>query len=340
MRILLTSVAFEPSVGGIETVTKVLAEAFTSAGHEVTIATQTPGGRKSRDSVAVLRQPSPRALLTATRRADVVLQNQISLRLGWPTALLRRPCVVAHHMWTGRGADSGLKERVKHAIFPLVRNIACSQAMAKSIAPRATVIPNPYANHQFRVDHSARRERDLVFLGRLLPAKGLHVALDALVKLRSHGATPTLTVIGEGIAEAELRAQVASSGLSRQVRFVGLLRGTDLVRTLNEHRLLLVPSIWDEPFGVVALEGLACGLVPIVSDSGGLPDAAGPCGRVVPRADPAALETAISSLLADDGARREYLMHAPEHLARHTPENVASSYLQVLSDAVAGGVAP
>jgi len=91
---------------------------------------------------------------------------------------------------------------------------------------------------------------------------------------------------------------------------------------------------------VVALEGLACGLVPIVSDSGGLPDAAGPCGRVVPRADPAALETAISSLLADDGARREYLMHAPEHLARHTPENVASSYLQVLSDAVAGGVAP
>ena len=50
----------------------------------------------------------------------------------------------------------------------------------------------------------------------------------------------------------------------------------DLVNQLNQSEILVVPSLWSEPFGIVALEGLACGCALLASDAGGLPDAVGP----------------------------------------------------------------
>jgi len=340
MRILLTTHCFAPSVGGIETVSQVLAEAFAAAGHEVTVATQTPGDPLACTSYVLLRRPSPRRLTAAARRADVVLQNQISLRLGWTTALLRRPCVVAHHMWTARSGPGGLNGRLKHLVYRHVHNIAVSHAMAASLEVASTVVPNPYDESVFNTDPGAVRERDLVFLGRLQPGKGLHVLLAALGRLRTQKINPTLTVIGTGPEHDALRSRADALGVGSQVHFAGIVRGEDLARMLNRHRLLVVPSIWEEPFGVVALEGLACGLVPIVSDAGGLPDAVGDCGQVVRRDDPTALAEAVATLLADHPARMKLMERAPAHLRRHTPRAVASAYLDVLEKAAGNTAAP
>ena len=63
---------------------------------------------------------------------------------------------------------------------------------------------------------------------------------------------------------------MAALGLERQVEFTGVLQGETLVRTLNAHRIMVVPSRTPEPFGVVALEGIACGCVVVGSEGGGL----------------------------------------------------------------------
>jgi glycogen(starch) synthase len=93
---------------------------------------------------------------------------------------------------------------------------------------------------------------------------------------------------------------------------------------------MAVPSRWAEPFGIVALEGIACGCVVVGTDLGGLPEAIGRCGVTVPNSDISAMARALRSLLEDDGLRAEYRFFATVHLVRHSRSEVARSYLRVL----------
>jgi glycosyltransferase involved in cell wall biosynthesis len=336
MNILLCSVPFRPSIGGIETVSAILAERFHARGHRVVLVTQTAADSRDDEPFKIVRRPRPWELLHWVRWADVVFHNNVSLRLAWPQLLVRRPWVIAHHVWTprtGRGAWLG---GFKRWLFRFAGNIAVSRAVAMSLGTSATVIGNPYAEDQFKALPSVVRDRELVFLGRLVSDKGLSVLLEALAMLAPRGVRPRLTVVGGGPDESGLRRRAAALGLAHRVEFVGSLRGERLVKTLNAHRALVVPSVWEEPFGVVALEGLACGCVPIVARSGGLPDAVGPCGIVVPKGDAAALAEAIAAALADAPRCAALLSAAREHLAAHTRDQVARRYLDVLEHAYRG----
>ncbi|MGI8436342.1 MAG: glycosyltransferase, partial [Chthoniobacterales bacterium] len=87
------------------------------------------------------------------------------------------------------------------------------------------------------------------------------------------------------------------------------------------------PSRYDEPFGVVALEGIASGCVVVGSSGGGLLEAIGPCGLTFPNADIAALTTLLERLLGSPGECARLRAHAPEHLARFHPTRIAQQYL-------------
>ena len=106
--------------------------------------------------------------------------------------------------------------------------------------------------------------------------------------------------------------------------FTGVKRGSDLARFVARHRVMAVPSRWAEPFGIVALEGIACGCVVVGTSLGGLPEAIGPCGVTVPNADTSAMARALRLLLEDDSLRAGYRSGAaPVHLARHSRSTVA-----------------
>jgi glycosyltransferase involved in cell wall biosynthesis len=329
MNILFCSVPFRPSVGGLETVSAILAERFHASGHGVVLLTQTASNERDDEPFPIVRRPKPSALLKWIQWADVVFHNNVSLRLAWPQLVLKRPWVIAHHMWTPRTTFAG---RVKHWASRFAANIAVSRAMADTLSSPATVIGNPYASDVFTTCSEIPRSKDLVFLGRLLAGKGAHVLLDAVAILKSEGTRAGLTVVGTGPEETSLRRQAVSLGIAEQVSFVGHRSGQELSRELCAHRLLVVPSVWEEPFGVVALEGLACGCVPVVARSGGLPDAVGRCGLVVPKDDAEALAEAIGRLLGDAELRGALVAGAPEQLAEHTRERVARRYLDVIEN--------
>jgi len=330
MKILINSVPFSPSVGGIETVSAVLATHLQAAGHAVRLMTQTPGDGRDSAPFEILRVPTARQCWQANRWSDVVLHNNISLRAAWPRLIDRsRPWVIAHHIWTPRSGAG----RLKHLAMSGAVHIAVSRAIAASIDVPATVIGNPYDEALFRRDPAATRTRELVFLGRLVSDKGVDVLLEAMAVLHGRGIGARLSIIGSGPEEAALRSLAERLGVERRVHFAGVLRGPALVEALNAHQILVVPSVWEEPFGVVALEGLACGLLPIVTCSGGLPDAVGACGIVVPKSDPAALAAAIERGLGDADSRAAMLAAAPVHLAAHSPRRVTESYLRVLERA-------
>jgi len=87
---------------------------------------------------------------------------------------------------------------------------------------------------------------------------------------------------------------------------------------------------------MVALEGMACGCLPIVTDGGGLPDAVGKAGLVVPRGDVDALSNGMYQLLTNTVLEQKLRAEMPAHVAKHTPEVVAGEYLKVIEKAVGG----
>ncbi len=338
MKILVATHRFFPDVGGLETVARVLAEEFTAIGHEVILLTDSTTRDVSQDQqfpFVVVRQPGIRKMISLLRWSDVYFQNNISLRTLWPAlAIRKRPWVVSHQTWLTRvNGAVGWQDRLKMSIIRYGSPIAISQAVAKQIPVKATIIGNPYQANLFRQTPGVPRTRDIVFLARLVSDKGGDLTLEALAKLRASGLTPNVTVVGDGPEMGNLQRMARELGVHEQVTFAGIQTGETLVRTLNEHRIMAVPSRLAEPFGVVALEGIACGCVPVGSHGGGLVDAIGSCGVVFPNGDADEMAACLRRLLTDEELCGRLRAQAPEHLERHHPRRIAEAYLRVFEEA-------
>ncbi len=334
MKLLISSHFFAPNVGGIELVSGILATEFAALGHEIRVITQTPATKEPfGQGFTVIRQPSVGAVFALLRWCDVYMQSNISLPTLWPALVVRKPVVVVHHTWIAR-ADGRMawQDHLKLGATRLVkRNLAVSRALADTIPARCGLIANPYQDDIFWEDPAARRDRDLVFVGRLVSDKGCSILLDALAALAEKKIKPTLTIIGAGPELEALRSKAAAAGMGEQVSFAGQLTGKTLASELNRHRILVAPSLWKEPFGIVALEGIACGCVVVGSSGGGLPDAMGLCGESFPNGNWKALAEVLDGLLASPKRVARLREGASMHLAGHTRTAVAKSYLTELA---------
>jgi glycogen synthase len=337
MKILFYSPAFLPHVGGLEINVANLAERFQRAGHEVAVVTTTPGDGPDSFPFQVVRQPSAGELLDWTRWCDVYHQANVSLRGFWPLLFVRRPWVVSHHSWYCRtDGRVAWQDRLKRYLLRFASaSISVSRAVADDLDTPSTVIPNAYRDDLFRRRPGAERVGDLVFVGRLVSDKGMDILLEALALLAAEGLRPGLAVIGEGPERPRLEEQARRLGIEGQLNFLGARTGEDLVTILNGHRILVAPSRYQEPFGIVALEGIACGCVAVGSAGGGLKDAIGPCGETFRNGDAADLARVLGRLLRHPETHEDYLRHAEAHLAAHTTERTAAAYLREMERALA-----
>ena len=338
MKILLCSHVFPPQIGGIEIVGALLAEQWSRLGAVVTVVTQTPGGRTSAE-YEIVRRPSLSRLCKLANKSDLVFQNNISLRTLMPLLPLRKPIVIAHHGMLDRGnGKRGWQERIKCAMLPFCRNIAISNAVAQALPVKSTIIHDPFEPGEFAHHEAGERSRDIVFLGRLVSDKGCELVLRALAILRRDGICPSFTVIGDGPEMPALRRMTAELALSDQVTFTGAM-GAGRGREIARHKVMVIPSDWEEPFGVVALEGLAAGCALAASRAGGLPEAVGPCGLLFPRGDAGALAGALKELLASPSLRQKLISRSPRHLQEFRPETVAKRYLEFFEAVLARQIA-
>lgn len=330
MKILLTSLLFAPSIGGIETVSMLLAREFVAAGHSVKVATMTPGGDNASYGFEVLRKPSFGQLAQAARWCDVYFQSNISLPLAAPLLIVRRPWFIVHHTWIPEPQGfSGMNHRLKLFLLRFAHSISISQAIAAPLPVKSELIPNPYDAALFQVRASISRSEDLVALGRLVSDKGFDLLVEALALLAKEGYRPKLTIIGDGPEKQALILQAKDLCVAEQITFLGAMTGSKLADELNRYRIAVIPSRWKEPFGLVALEAIACGCVAVGSQEGGLSDAIGPCGLTFPNGDVSALAQALSRFLKTPGLLLQYREHAEEHLRKHHPSTVANHYLKM-----------
>lgn len=334
MKILFSSHAFAPMLGGIESISAVLASEFVKAGHQVTVITQTPGESDCSLPYEVVRRPSPFEVTRLARWCDVFFQNNVSLRFIFAALPAIPRLVIAYQTWIRRtDGRSSIQHWIKSRVSLVAkRNVAISRAIEISIPGRCILIPNPYDHAIYRKIDGIERKPDLVFVGRLVSDKGVDILINALGRLNLRGIVPRLTIVGSGPEESSLRRQATEACASGQVVFAGSLRGEELAHELNGHSVLVVPSRWAEPFGVVALEGIACGCVVIGSASGGLPDAIGDCGYLFPNGDDHALADLIDRVIGSPELKERCLRGASNHLVKHRGDAIAGRYLELFSE--------
>jgi glycosyltransferase involved in cell wall biosynthesis len=196
--------------------------------------------------------------------------------------------------------------------------IVCSGSMKGDLTykfnlpeEKMKIIPNSIDNSKFamHVDKGSVRsrygvydnEKLILFLGRLTSQKGCEYLIRAMHLLPSHPNTK-LIIVGDGYMRSDLEGEVYGSGLGWRVRFTGFLPDSEVVPLLKSADVLVVPSVY-EPFGIVALEGMAAGVPVVASNIDGLHEIIKHDHNgvhVYPR-DPSSIAWGINRVLSDSG---------------------------------------
>jgi glycosyltransferase involved in cell wall biosynthesis len=190
-----------------------------------------------------------------------------------------------------------------------------AELLAGDGVPRELLRVVPYFTRPAPTEPAAP-EQDVLFLNRLVSAKGADVLLRALAATEGI----TAAIAGDGPDRQSLERLALELGLGERVRFLGWVSPEQRTRLLASSRVLVVPSLWDEPFGIVGIEAFAAGLPVIGAAVGGIPSwlSANEGGLLFPRGDAAALAGALRRLLGDEELRRAQAARAHEAATRFT----------------------
>jgi len=162
--------------------------------------------------------------------------------------------------------------------------LCCSNYMASHVSwafslPRdkIEVIPNgvdvnvftkDFDKTQLRSQYALPEEKLVLFVGRLVYEKGVHVLIGAVPRVLAR-VNAKFVIVGDGYMKDSLQGQVRSMGLSHKVVFAGFLDEQSLRSLYKCADLCVVPSLY-EPFGITALEAMAAQVPVVASDVGGL----------------------------------------------------------------------
>jgi glycogen synthase len=142
----------------------------------------------------------------------------------------------------------------------------------------------------------------IVFLGRLVTTKGVHVLLRAAKTVLGQSRSFELLIIGDGPERAALEQFVRESQLETKVRFAGRVNEVQLEAALAQAAAVVVPSLGGEVFGMVVAENMVRGLPIVASDLGAFIEVLGGTGLTFRTGDAADLAAALAHLLDDPAA--------------------------------------
>ena len=198
------------------------------------------------------------------------------------------------------------------------------------------VAPMPVATDLFAPAASGGRQRRLLFVGRLMPQKGIDLLIEALAQLPDDIG---LDIVGDGPDRSALAARAASLGLTDRVTFHGAVKQPALA-VFYQRALALVVASAEEGLGLVAVEAQLCETPVVAFDSGGLPDVVqhDRTGILVRERSAAALAAAIRSMLEREDLGAELGAAGRLHaLATFAPESVARTYANVYRSVIGSG---
>lgn len=374
LKIVLYSPVFHPEVGGVETVTACLAENFIRLGHECIVITPVKNLSRDNFSYKVVRTSSFREKLTLAKWSDIILSNGASFGMLPAAKLALKPFVWIHVGYQASCIDglgwvegekapvtpvasikfhakrSGWPYALKEAVKLYLRRAACKYLVTMNVAVSDWVaarqpfakqvrIYNPFPLSRFMKEEvSDGTASDFIYVGRLVSEKGVATLIDAFYYVyRRESETLRLMIIGDGNRRTALEKKVDTLGLSGNVTFAGRKEDEELSKLIQQTRIGVVPSEWEEPMGGVALELLAAGKNVIASRYGGLAECVGEAGVLFDNGDPESLAQAMMALLKNDDLSEKKKMAGKEQVKKFDPVLLTEEYVRLLTSLVKPG---
>jgi glycosyltransferase involved in cell wall biosynthesis len=329
----------EPFAGGLESLTWHLCRGLRDRG--VTVSVFAGPGSDPRLGVRELfTQPLD---LSSTARQDVAMPPAVWLR--------------EHHAYLqvmlelqGRGDVDVIHNNSLHHL-PVAMAGACRAPMVTTLhtpptpwlEPAIAIADDPRSHYVAVSEHTRRSWRPVVdadvvpngvdvrrwrqgpggdalaWAGRLVPEKAPHLAIDI-----ARAAGKRLRLAGP-IGDGDYVREMVHPRLGPDVEYVGHLRTGDLGALFGSSAATLVTPVWDEPYGLVAAESLACGTPVVAFDRGGLPEFLTPeVGRVVDGDDVTAAADAVHEAVPLD--RDRCRAHAEQQCS---VERMVDAYLRL-----------
>lgn len=332
MRILQIGKYYSPFKGGMERVLQDLSEGLCARGHHVRALVAANDRTKSHELLggievvrletwgSVLSQPLLRNLSDEVKSYNPDL---VHLHLPNPLAAFLMPrlqipfCITVH-----ASPHGALKSFVDHhlsrislqrasAIVFASRSLMETWSAKHPISSTFTVIPFGLRN-KFPHEEISREPNLALFVGRLVPYKGLGILIEAISR-----SSARLVIIGDGPEKNRLKNQVQALGLQNRITFLGQVDDHELQRWYRRARIFVLPSISQaEGFGLSMLEAMRAG-TPVISTD--LPTGVREVnlhmrtGLVVPPSDARRLSSALNSLITAPALAAELGRGAYKH---------------------------
>lgn len=253
---------------------------------------------------------------------------------------------------TSHGADL---YALNGPMLNLLKRFVCGRAAALTVVSKAMqnelerIGVEPGKSHvqpmgvdlmgRFKPTGGVRNENELLFVGRLVEKKGLHVLLEALPLILRERPQARLTVAGFGPEEERLRSQARDLGVGQAVDFLGAVPQAQLPELYRRASLLVAPFVEAsggdrEGLGLVTIEAIACGCPVVVGDLPAVRDVLGDredATMLVRPGDSAALAKAVLRSMDERDATAEQAVRLRERLvARFDWGHVAKGYESIL----------
>jgi phosphatidylinositol alpha-mannosyltransferase len=335
MKIGLVSPYVYPLPGGVTEHVRYLYEGLRLRGHDVRIITSSHGLQRSSEGDVIrlgkgFSMPTNGSVGTVTLSPRYVSQvNKMLERERFDLLHFHEPFVpflslvvlrqstsvniATFHAYAGFSPSYEFGSRVLGGYADRLHGRIAVSAAARHFIDRFfpgdyKVIPNGVDVDRYRKAVPLARwqdgTRNVLFVGRHEPRKGLVELLKAFRILRKTGCECRLLVVGSGPQEREARRYVMTRRLGG-VEFLGRVSDDEKAQLFKTADVYVSPATGRESFGIVLLEAMAAGTAIVCSDIHGYKGVVrrGTDGLLVPPRKPKALAAAIGTLLADDELR-------------------------------------
>lgn len=180
----------------------------------------------------------------------------------------------------------------------------------------------------------------VLFLGRVIPEKGVDLLVRAAVLLKERGVPFRLEIVGSSgfaasdpLSEYEEELRQLAVPLGEQVSFQPFVRRDEILHCYGRADIFCVPSNWDDPCPLTALEGLACGLPSVMSRRGGVPEIGLDAVLYFNPPDHVELADRLEEFLKNPPLREEYSRRARARAEQLTWQNSYETLIHSLSEA-------
>jgi glycogen synthase len=328
MRILYWVDAFPPLIGGVEVLSGQFVRALQRRGHEIVVFSSRGNAdlpdRMDFFGIPVHRFSFNKALLKRDLNLIKTIRNRtnelqadfqpdlVHLNFSAPSAFFhlfahragRLPCLETIHAFIepASGQDS-LHARILASVDWVVgvsdAMLRDARRLVPEITPRSSVIHNALEMPSLEPAPLPFDCPSVLFAGRLVLEKGVDTAIDAFAAITNRFPNAHLVIAGDGPMRQNLEQRAIDFGISPKVKFLGWVDPEKMPALINSATIVVMPSRWEEPFGLVALQAAQMARPIVATSVGGLPEVVlnARTGLLVEKDNSAELANAIALLL-------------------------------------------